>query len=208
MTLFALAIGPDWSVVVTIATWPLVLVAAVVGTVIFCWRRWGTGGHVTIDGGSIGIGTQRIEVTINRANREIAHKLWVELSSRKLGMPIDFKNDVIVEIYNSWYAFFGITREIIKSVPPSRLSHPDTVRLVDTALDVLNLALRPHLTRWQARFRRWYVAEIDKPENAQAAPQDIQRQFEDYDEMAAGLAEVNTRLIAYRDILKKMVVKL
>lgn len=73
--------------------------------------------NIEIDSAEIGIQGQKITIKPNYINIEIAYKIWVELSTRKVGLPIDFENDVIVEVYKSWYQFFGITRELIKALP-------------------------------------------------------------------------------------------
>ena len=74
-----------------------------------------------IEEAEIGLGDQKITLRPNDTDRQIAYRIWVELSTRKVGIPIDLDDDVIVEIYDSWYAFFGITRELIKDVPVSKL---------------------------------------------------------------------------------------
>lgn len=74
-----------------------------------------------IDEAEIGIGNQKIKIRPNVQDAQIAYKLWVELSTRKIGLLIDFDNDVIVEIYNSWYQFFELTRELIKEIPISKV---------------------------------------------------------------------------------------
>ncbi|MEN6463540.1 MAG: hypothetical protein ABFC94_19520, partial [Syntrophomonas sp.] len=65
----------------------------------------------------LGIGNQKVVIKPNIEVKQIAYKLWVELSTRKIGLPIDFEHDVIDEIYDSWYEFFKLTRELIKSIP-------------------------------------------------------------------------------------------
>ena len=69
--------------------------------------------NIEIDSAEIGIQGQKIKIKPNYTNIDIAYKIWVELNTRKIGLAIDFDNDVIVEIYKSWYQFFGITREFM-----------------------------------------------------------------------------------------------
>jgi hypothetical protein len=61
--------------------------------------------------------------------------------------------------------------------------------------------IRPHLTEWQARFRRWYEREGDKEADAAVAPQDIQRRYPRYEELKADMEKVNQRLMRYRKIM-------
>jgi hypothetical protein len=148
-------------------------------------------------------GIGEVKVKPNHATVQIAHRAWVEIATRKVGMAFEPENDVINEVYDSWYAFFREMRSLAKSVPAHRLrDDPQTRRFVSVIVDTLNLGLRPHLTRWQARFRRWYdeasKSHLDK------SPQEIQRLFPQYALLVQDLEEVNEGLIEYRDWLHKI----
>lgn len=65
---------------------------------------------ISVDQASIGIGNSSITLKLNKKDQEIAYKLWVELSTRKIGLPYDEEYDVITEVYDSWYSFFKIAR--------------------------------------------------------------------------------------------------
>jgi len=135
----------------------------------------------------------------------IAYQLWVEMTTRKLGLPIDPSQDLISECYDSWYAFFKAARELIKSIPLHK--NPRSVEMRDLvwlSQAVLNDGLRPHLQRWQARFRRWH-AGTDDPENRTCAPQETQQLFPDWAELCADLLSTNQRLIAYVSALETMI---
>lgn len=77
---------------------------------------------ISVDQANIGIGNSSITLKFNKKDQEIAYKLWVELSTRKIGLPFD-ENDVISEVYDSWYAFFGIARDLLKDLPAERLAY-------------------------------------------------------------------------------------
>ena len=141
----------------------------------------------------------------NMEDVQIAYRLWVELKTRKIGLEIDYDNDVIVELYNSWYEFFRITRELIKNIPASKIrKSEDTRKLVNLAVDVLNTGMRPHLTMWQARFRRWYAQESEKEANKNIAPQEIQKRFPEYNSLVENMKKVNGNLINYRKKLREI----
>lgn len=112
-------------------------------------------------------------------------------------VPIDLNDDVVAEIYDSWYSFFGVTRELIKSIPVSKVRKDSTGKIIGLSIEVLNEGLRPHLTKWQARFRRWYESEMDTAKGD--APQEVQKRFEQYAELEQDLMEVNRALITYRE---------
>ena len=78
---------------------------------------------ITIDEINLGIGDSSVKLTYNKKDQEIAYKLWVELSTRKIGLMFDKEYDVITEVYNSWYEFFKIARELLKDIPVSRLPY-------------------------------------------------------------------------------------
>jgi len=172
---------------------------------IMCINKSITGKSFEIDGAEIGLRDQKIKLKPNYEDAQIAYKLWVELSTRKIGIPIDFENDVIFDIYNSWYEFFKITRELIKTIPISKIKkHDSTATLVNIAIDVLNEGLRPHLTLWQAKYRRWYLIESKKEETSSISPQELQRRFPEYDLLIRDMKDVNQKLIIYRERLKEI----
>jgi hypothetical protein len=158
-----------------------------------------------IDEAIIGIGNQKVKIKPNYQDMQIAYKLWVELSTRKIGLEIDLNNDVINEIYNSWYEFFKLTRELIKDIPIFKIrKDKSTKELVRIAIEVLNEGLRPHLTNWQARFRKWYNTEIEREENKNLSPQDIQKKYPEYEKLTKEMMVVNQKSIEYRKILRQL----
>jgi hypothetical protein len=151
-----------------------------------------------IDEAEFGLGDQKIKISPNIIDKQIAYKIWVELSTRKIGIPIDVNNDVISEIYDSWFNFFSVTRELIKDVPVQKFRRKDTEQIVRLSIEVLNHGIRPHLTQWQARFRWWYESELKKVGAQEMHPQDIQRNFPSFSDLERDLLAVNQRLINYR----------
>lgn len=159
-----------------------------------------------IDQAEIGLGQNKLKLSINETDRQIAYKIWVELSTRKIGLPIDLEHDVISEVYDSWHTFFTVTRELVKDVPVSKFRRKETEEIVRMSIGILNDGLRPHLTKWQARFRRWYGRAAEHADFGEQSPQEIQQQFPKYDELKTDLLEVNQRLKAYRKIMYELVV--
>lgn len=158
-----------------------------------------------IDEAVIGIGDQKVKIKPNYQDMQIAYNLWIELSTRKIGLELDLDNDVIKEIYDSWYDFFKLTRELIKDIPVSKIRKDESTKeLVRIAIEVLNEGLRPHLTKWQARFRRWYNTEIEREENKNLSPQEIQKKYPEYEKLTKEMIEVNHQLIEYRKILRQL----
>jgi hypothetical protein len=190
-------LASDWSVTTTIDGWVIAALACVV--VAYLFYRWKKS-HISVsdfelDSAEFGIGSGKLTFKPNRTDRQIAYAIWVELSTRKIGLEIDYENDVISEVYDSWYTFFGITRELIKEVPADKLQHKSTRAIVKLSVQILNSGVRPHLTRWQARFRKWYDNQLSVNDED---PQSIQNTYQQYDELKADLEAVNRNLIAYR----------
>jgi hypothetical protein len=183
--------------------WPVVAVILVLVIVSVARRRTSLR-RFEIDEAELGIGKHKVVLRPNVKDLQIAFQLWVELSTRKLGLAIDLENDVITEIYNSWYAFFGTARELIKGIPADSLRRKDTRRIAELSVEVLNSGVRPHLTAWQARFRRWYAAESQKPENASLSPQELQRRFPEYGTLSTDMLRVNRQLIQYRTTMYRL----
>ncbi len=69
----------------------------------------------------------------------------------------------------------------------------------------LNEGLRPHLTKWQAKFRRWYDSEVASEDHKGRSPQEIQRLYPEYGELVADLRKVNEEFVRFADSLEKIV---
>lgn len=87
-------------------------------------------------------------------------------------------------------------------MPPDLSKGSDSLAAVTG--HILNDGMRPHLTRWQAEFRRWYKREIAEPKNAERSPQEVQRGFPGYDELVADLKRTNGILMRYRETLREI----
>lgn len=151
----------------------------------------------------LGIGNSKIKLSYNKKDQEVAYKLWVELSTRKIGIPFDEEHDVIVQVYDSWYEFFKIAREILKEIPAERI--PYSNELINLSEQVLNEGLRPHLTKWQAEFRMWYEKEVKTSQNL--SPQEIQIKYPKIDLLITDLKNTNKHMIEYKKLMGKIAFK-
>ena len=124
--------------------------------------------------------------------------------TRKVGLLFEEDKDVIVEVYNSWYSLFGIIRDLLKEIEP-RKKDKDLEKLENILIKTLNFGLRPHLTKWQAKYRRWYNQEIEKEVNSQLSPQEIQKKYKRYNELITDLKETNKQMVQFAEELKKLV---
>ncbi|HJP69553.1 MAG TPA: hypothetical protein VJ846_11680 [Sphingomicrobium sp.] len=188
-----------------VATLPLLIIVILAGAVLLAWRffRHRRLPEFEIDSAELGFGDHKISFKPNTLDRQIAYSIWVELSTRKIGLNIDPEDDVVAEVYDSWYAFFGITRELIKDIPVSKLRNDSTRKITNLSIEVLNEGLRPHLTKWQARFRHWYDRQMEKKDDV--SPQEVQKKFADFEPMISELLQVNAKLIVYRRKMLELV---
>ncbi len=142
----------------------------------------------------------------NTEVRQIAYNAWVELKTRKAGLPIDKERDVIIEIYTSWYELFTELRRLLKNIPASKLSNPETKKLVNLMVESLNEGLRPHLTEWHAKYARWYQEALENEKNHNLTPQQIQRKYPEYDELLFNMLDINKQLVSYTAELEKLAI--
>lgn len=146
----------------------------------------------------------RAEFTPNAQDIQIAHRIWTELITRKAALPFDPNEDVILEVYNSWYKLFSIIRVLISDIPADLLrSHESTREIVRISTVTLNDGLRPHLTKWQAKYRKWCEYNDDKYKDL--TPQEMQRKYPQYNDLVGDIVSLNKQLVQYAGELKKIV---
>lgn len=136
-------------------------------------------------------------------NLYIANRIYIELVTRKAAILIDENKDVIFEVYDSWYILFKTIREEIKNLPGDILVHNQNSKLlIELTIQILNEGLRPHLTEYQAEFRKWYSYKIKDDERS---PQEIQKDFPKHLELVESMLKVNELLILYSQQLRKFI---
>lgn len=209
LILLGVGLGSDYSLALTLHPYLIGgLVLLFLITMIFRWLtgtwRWSS---FEIDAAEVGVGTGKVSFRPNLRDQEIAYKIWVELSTRKIGLPIDLQHDVISEIYDSWHNFFSITRDLIKDIPVNKVKNDSTRKIITLSISVLNEGLRPHLTAWQARFRYWYEKQLSVSGD-DLDPQTLQAKYPKFQELQKDLIAVNSRLIKYRDKMRELVLGL
>lgn len=209
-TLVSVLWGPDWSFSLSISIWLILFLAILIAVgIAWKWRGGFSFRNFEIDQADIGVGKSKFSFRPNTTDRQVAYAIWVELSTRKVGLPIDLDHDVIAEIYDSWYEFFSVTRDLVKTVPVAQVKRRSTQAIIKLSIEVLNEGLRPHLTHWQARFRKWYEREVRRYEEATGDtvldPQQIQSAFPKFEELKADMIRVNQALIKYRAKMRALV---
>lgn len=156
---------------------------------------------IKIEEATIGIGNNSITIRYDESIKEIAYKIWIELTTRKIGIKFDENYDVISEVYDSWYEAFKVIRVLLEDIPGHRIH--DAQGLIEITTKVLNNGLRPHLTKWQAKYRAWYKNALE--DNKNLAPQDIQKKFSEYQNLVDDLRVTNEIMMNYALELKRIV---
>jgi len=202
MDLFKLYIDKNYNIIFQTSIWFTLIVALIILGYIFIVKKIYRYNLVklNIKLGNVGIA----EFRPNKTDMQIAHKIWTELITRKAAIPIDKENDVIEEIYDSWYVLFQKVREFISEIPAELIrNNKSTKEIVRIATQTLNVGLRPHLTKWQARFRNWSTSKKDKMMDM--TPQEFQKEYPQYKDLIEDLIEVNKQLMQYAQELKKII---
>lgn len=132
-------------------------------------------------------------------DRMLAWKMYVQLSTRKAALPFDESHDVIAEVYSSLYELFSVTRELLSAMPLADVERPKGV--ADLILRTLNDGLRPHLTRWNSSYRRWWDEQLSDGANGGRTPQELQRGYPQFKELVEDLKRTNTELTRLADEL-------
>lgn len=194
----------NWYTLVLKVNW-LSIISVIVGVVAiaYLWNRclkYVFKKNIMVNEVTLGIGSNTVTLKYNKKDQEIAYKLWVELGTRKIGLMFEPEYDVLTEVYDSWYAFFSISRELLKEIPVERLQYSS--QLITLTENVLNKGLRPHLTMWQAKYRKWYASNEEKYD--EKTPQEIQKEFPQYEELEKDLIETNKRMIEYKELMEKI----
>jgi hypothetical protein len=203
-SIFEIKFTQSWGIEVTVGPILIILSLILIGIALFhIWKRkiYGQSNWQTVEMelsiGEIG----KIKIKPSYEIIRIAHQAWTELATRKAGLLFDDENDVISEVYDSWYEIFRQIRDLVKSIPAEEIKNSNDAQiLVNILVDVLNKGLRPHLTRWQARFRHWYSDAQKK--SVDISPQILQRQYPEYNQLVEDLKRVNKQLVEFTDALK------
>jgi hypothetical protein len=200
----------DWRDLVTVrwdgglqvqANWlvlGLILAVAALSAVRIVRRFRSTFVPVEIDVPIAGYGSIKLRRTDEVVR--IAHEAWTEIITRKAGLEFDPDNDLIMEVYDSWYELFRQLRALTRSVPGSTLrTSSDARQLVDLLVNVLNKGLRPHLTVHQARFRRWLESQAGTDDGRD--PQEVERGYPRYDALVGDLNRVHNEVVRFANQL-------
>lgn len=179
------------------SSWQFLAGAAVSSALILFFRRSRYHSYSVSVGLPFNLGSRTYDTTPQ--DRIVAWKLYVQLTTRKAALPFDENYDVISDVYDSLFALFGVTRDLLLELPPHEFEREDGI--APLLLRVINYGLREHLTHWQSDYRKWWD-EVAKDTNSRGkSPQELQRQYPRYSDLVFDLKRTNTELSKLADEL-------
>jgi hypothetical protein len=142
-------------------------------------------------------------------------ELYVELTTRKLAIDFNEKNDRIDEVYNTWFKFFSWCREQMKEMASeysdiipiihkvSKVDYSLTatekkyVKMYNLYLECMEI-MRPHLERYSYDFRIWKESACYNG----SKHKDFQRSNKSYEKIIIDIADINKK---YQHIVEEIV---
>lgn len=101
---------------------------------------------------------------ITPSNEGVAWQLFVESATRISTQPMDSGSGVLREALDSLYYLFQSMRKILLAARPSA-GTAGTQTVEHLAVGMLNVQIRPFLTKWHGRLRDWEKANPETPES-------------------------------------------
>ena len=150
--------------------------------------------------------------SLDNSDRQILYKVWVDITTRTLGVKIDFEKDNIKAVNDSYHSCFVSTRELLKEIPIHKLE--DNKDIVNLLTYFLNNLLRPYLTKWGIAYAEWYESVKQKSEsnNRNSVLKsksfiELQKSFPSYKELKNDLEELNNKIIDFSNKIYGVVFK-
>ena len=110
-----------------------------------------------------------MKFAVNSEYRRVAWKLFIETLTRVATQPLGTEHGSLGEAISSLHHLFTDTRELLKTLHPSKPTAGITVEVC--AVKMLNQEIRPFLSRWHVRLHEFEsrhneMAERDWPDDA------------------------------------------
>ena len=126
--------------------------------------------------------------------RQAAWELYVELVTRISVQSLSPNEGLVREALNSLYSLFGSTREILRQAGPKVRASQKSVG--GLAITVLNMGLRPFLSKWHPILLDW---EAQKPD--QMSMRSHEQSWAEQDACRRELDALQTDLAVYAHAL-------
>ncbi|MFF9567667.1 hypothetical protein [Streptomyces sp. NPDC014685] len=135
------------------------------------------------------------------AEREAAWELYVELATRVSVVELREDEGLLREALSSLYTVFGTTREILRRYGPAVAPRtaPGNVTFGVLAVNILNLSIRPLLSRWHPM-----LAAHEATRSTDVDPVTHERQWTHASELRAEIDSVRKVLLALAQTLNQV----
>jgi hypothetical protein len=146
---------------------------------------------------SLPFGMGKAEWESDPAERRAAWALYVELVTRVAVQSTEGDNWIFGEALTSLYSLFESTRSILREGGPALSVSRNSVGGI--AIAVLNVGLRPFLSRWHPALQAW-----DSTRDPTVNSIDHERKWPDAPKLKAELESLRTQLQIYAEGLGKI----
>ena len=102
---------------------------------------------------------------ISNEDKKAAWDLYCELSTRVGVIEFIEGQDLIINCLTSWFTFFGIAREKLKTLFPTEDRSKEKKSLAFLILALLNEHMRPFLQKWHPQFEHYWTKKSDSSIN-------------------------------------------
>jgi hypothetical protein len=147
---------------------------------------------------SLPFGLGQVELESDEATRRAAWALYVELKTRITTETLENDQGLLREALNSLYSLFASTREILREAGPDVGTSLESVGGV--AIAVLNIGLRPFLTKWHPALSVW---EAQRPANV--GPKEHEKNWAEEPQMRNELKLLRENLEQYVHALAEVI---
>jgi hypothetical protein len=118
----------------------------------------------------------QMKFAVNLEYRRVAWKLFIETLTRVTTQPLGMEEGSLREALTSLHGLFGATRDLLKKMPPSKPTSKITVEML--AVKMLNQEIRPFLSKWHIRLKKFESANPTAPESDWPDRADCRRELE------------------------------
>lgn len=130
-----------------------------------------------------------------QAEKQAAWEIYVEMVTRVPMITLENDQGLLREVLASFYTLFQITRTILRQLGPIQVERS----VSHLAVNMLNLALRPFLSRWHPLLKDY---EDRRP--VAVGTLEYERQWEHYEALRLALITLRPTLMSYADAFAKI----
>ena len=141
-------------------------------------------GKYNLDGVKINLKIVEAEISFDRADKDAAWELYVEMLTRIVTQPLPSNDGDEKKALESVYSLFPTTREIL------RRRGRTTIHFSKIAIPVLNQVVRPFTAKWHRESLSSTFTSKEKREEFRQELASLQDKLRNYNRMLAEIADV------------------